>query len=665
MNTLTKFTGLLLSAAFAATALSTAAQAKAPVPIDYWALRDTVSAVSVSPDGKHVLVMKIESKEGEHILEIYDTNDFSKPIRRLNASPMEIISANWITDDFIFGTAWKVVRKSVKHPNADVRSYRSFSYSLSENKFSNIDGNFSIVSRLPKEPNKVLIGKGNSVAGSLGVDPFAAFRPRSYYKFNLDTGAKSLVIKGNQKYNGIQFDIDGNPRFAQGYDDATHTQKMYYRAVGDKKWKQYSKTYDLDLHENLYRVLGGFQGFKGVSARDPNIGYFIDNADGADKASLYEFDFRTGQLGKKLYSNPDADVMGIMRSSMSSSGDNHIVAATYPGAKRERHWFDEKEKALYQQFESKIPNAHQVSITSRSRDGKTMIVYNSGPKDPGSYWLVQNGKMAKLGSRNSLLTPADLSNVTFIKYQARDGQVVPAYLTTPNTGKAPYPLIVLPHGGPHVNEVISYDEWAQLLANNGYMVLQPQYRMSVGWGKKHFDSAFGQHGYTMQDDKDDGALYLIDKGLVDKDRIAMFGWSYGGYAALVAASRTPQIYQCVIAGAAVADPKKSYLRGRGSSIKALDEWARARGGFVGINPIEEVDKVNIPVLMIHGDVDARVEYFHYKDYKKAMKKAGKEAQFLTLKGADHFYATLMYKHQKEFFTKMLDFLENDCGPGGL
>ena len=176
---------------------------------------------------------------------------------------MEIISASWIDDNHIYGTAWKVVRKSVKRPNQDVRSYRSFSYNLEKNKFSNVDGNFSIVSLLPKEPTKILISSGNSVASALGVDPFAAFRPRSYYKFDINTGRSSLVIKGNDKYSGIGFDIDGNPRFANGFDAGTHMQKFYYRAVGETSWSEFNESYDLDLHKNLYRVLGGFQGFKG------------------------------------------------------------------------------------------------------------------------------------------------------------------------------------------------------------------------------------------------------------------------------------------------------------------------------------------------------------------------------------------------------------------
>ncbi len=654
-------------AAIAAGAMSigmvpTAAQAQSSVPVEAWALRDVVSTVQISPDGRHLLVMKIESREGENILEVYETANLSKPLRRLNADPMEIISARWVSDNYIFGTAWKVVRKSVKRPEQDVRSYKAYAYSLESNKFSEAPGDFRIVNNLPNEPNHVLISSGNANRGGLGVDPFQAFRPRAYYRYNLETGSRSLVMKGNDKYPSAVFDNDGNPRYTTGFDSSTNEQIFYYRLPGDGSWKEFGERYDLDKHENLYRILGGFQGLAGFKADDPTVGYVIDSR-GEDKAALWEFDFKTGQYGEKLYSNPDADVMAIATHSLPSN--DTMVAAIYPGAKYERHWFNDEEKALYESFERQIPHAHQIGISSRSRDGNTMIVTNRGPRDPGSFWLVKDGQMTKLGSRNPLLDPAQLSDVEFIKYPARDGKMIPAYVTKPK-GEGPFPLIVLPHGGPHVNEVIAYDEWGQLLANAGYMVLQPQYRMSVGWGKDHFDSAYGQHGLAMQDDKDDGALYLVQQGMVDPDRIAMFGWSYGGYAALVATTREPNIYQCAVAGAAVADPEKVYkLRRNPNSPKALDDWAQRRG-MIGINPIKEVSKSNIPLLMVHGDVDARVMYFNYKDYKKAMEKAGKtNAQYLTLKGADHFSRTLMYNHQETFYTKLLDYLKNDCGPGGL
>ncbi len=641
----------------------TQAQAKgtSSVPIDVWALRDVVNAVDLSPDGQHLLVHKVESREGNYILEVYKVDDLSKPFRRLDADPMELRSARWVTNNLIFGTAWQQRREKVRGPEDDTYDYLTYSYSLDNNKFTTIRDSFAIVNDLPDEPNTVLVSAGNAVRSTTGVDPFAAARPRSYYKLNLVKGSKRLVLKGTRKYGNITFDNQGNPRFATGF-DSDNKLKTYYRKPGDGSWTQFGVEYDADDHENLYRFLTRFQGLAHISPDDPSLGYMIEARNGEDKASLWEFNFETGQYGKKLFQDENADVMSVGTHSIPSR--DTIAFAQYPGAKWERHWFDENEKALYEALEKQIPYAHQVSISSRSNDGKRMIVTNRGPQDPGSFWLVKDGKLAKLGSRNPLLNQENLAEVEYIRYPSRDGKTIPGYVTKPK-GEGPFPLVVLPHGGPHVSEVITYDEWGQLLASAGYMVLQPGYRMTVGWGKAHFDGGYGEHGGKMQDDKDDGALYLVEQGLVDPDRIAMFGWSYGGYAALVSLSREEQIYQCAIAGAAVADPAKSYRQRRGSnSPKALDDWAQRRG-MIGVNPIKEVSKVNIPLLMVHGEDDSRVLYYHYTDYKKEFERAGKTGQFVTLDDADHFYVTLMYNHQQQFYTKMLDFLANDCGPGGL
>lgn len=670
------------------------------VPIEVWALRDTVATMDISPDGKHLLMLRMPSKDGQYLLEIYKTDDLSKPWRTLAAKPMEFITAQFVHDNYIFGNAWQVVRNKVETQEGDVREYKTWAYNLTTNKFSEAPDSFRIVGMLPKEPDKVLVETATPNEGGVGVDPFEAFRPRSYYKFNLTNGARELVLRGSSEHPTAVFDIDGNPRYTQGVKAGSNELVTYYRNPGDSGWKEFGQRYDLDKHENLYRVLGGFQGLVGFNPDDPSIGYMIDNR-GEDKAALWEFDFRTGQFGRKLFSAPNADVLRIKTNSMAWAGDNTLAAAEYPGAKMERHWFNPEEKALYELLAKSIPHSHSVNIRTRSRDGKTMLVTNSGPRDPGSYWLFVDGKLGKLASKNPLLKAEQLADVEFINYPARDGQNVPAYITRPK-GQGPFPLVVLPHGGPHVTEVINYDEWGQFLANAGYMVLQPQYRMSVGWGKKHFDSAYGQHGLTMQDDKDDGVKYLVSRGMVDPNRVAMFGWSYGGYAALVASQRSPQLYQCAIAGAAVADPEKSYIKRRNpNSPKALDDWAKRRG-MIGINPIKDIAKTNIPTMMVHGTVDRRVEYWHLKDYQAAAQKAGITGRvivgdndagdggvrtpgaagtsgtqsvsggtsggyvkFVDLEGADHFYTTLMYDHQEKLYKNMLDFLKNDCGPGGL
>lgn len=641
------------------TAAPAPTQAQGNVPIEVWALRDVVNAVQISPDGKHLLVQKVESREGDYILEIYRTDDLSKPLRRLAADPMEIISATWVSGTKIYGSAWQVIRKTVKGQEEDVRGYQSFFYDLEANKFSRVDGNFGLVNTLPKEPDHILVSTGTAVGDGTGSDPFARFRPRSYYRFDLNTGARTLVLRGSGKFPQATFDNDGNPRFTQSIDPVSNKLQYFYRKPGDGSWTQFLE-YDLNDVKNVATVYTNIPGLVGLDPDNPNLGYFVNWAEGEDKAALFEFDFQTGKLGRKLFQDKDADVMGIQTHSI--PGNDKMVAALYPGAKMERHWFDEEEKALYEALEQQIPHAHQVSISSRSTDGRSMIVTNRGPRDPGSFWLVKDGKLAKLGSRNPLLNPETLADVEYIRYPARDGRIIPAYVTKPK-GKGPFPLIVLPHGGPMVNEIITYDEWGQLLANQGYMVLQPQYRVTVGWGREHFLAGFGEYGKAMQDDKDDGALHLVKQGLVDPDRIAMFGWSYGGYAALIAASREPNIYQCAIAGAALSNwPKLKAVWGRGRDSAVDQYWLNTA---YGVNPVDEVAKVNIPLLMVHGDVDRRVLYYHFTDYKKAFEQTGKDGQFITLEGADHFYPTLMYTHQQQFFTKMLDYLANDCGPGGL
>ena len=211
-----------------------------------------------------------------------------------------------------------------------------------------------------------------------------------------------------------------------------------------------------------------------------------------------------------------------------------------------------------------------------------------------------------------------------MRYKARDGLMIGGHITVPN-GEGPFPLVVLPHGGPEVLETVVYDEWAQVLANNGYMVLQPQYRISRGYGLEHFKAGFkdGALGRAAQDDADDGALYLVEEGLADPDRMAMFGWSYGGYAALVAAARTPQLYQCVIAGAAVADPVWFSIEFRNTfPIRAQTEIV-LNNRDKGVRPAEEVEKVNVPVMLVHGDVDQRVQSYNAKRYADLLEKHGK------------------------------------------
>ena len=262
-----------------------------------------------------------------------------------------------------------------------------------------------------------------------------------------------------------------------------------------------------------------------------------------------------------------------------------------------------------------------------------------------------------IGERAPLVNRELLGAVKYIKYPARDGLKIPAYVTIPKVGKKPYPTVVMPHGGPWVRDVNIYDEWSQLLASHGYMVVQPQYRGSTGFGLNHWKKGDNNWGQTMQDDKDDGVKVLVDKGLADPDKVAIFGWSYGGYAAFAASVRENGPFACAIAGAGVAD-----LGRISASLFNGGRYGRVFQGTTvsGLSPIENAEKLAMPLFIIHGDIDQRVPVEQSRLMVEKLESLGKSHKYLELEGADHFSNTLYYRHKSAFYPAMIDWLENSC-----
>ena len=644
------FAGLLLAISFGSNAF---AQVPEPYPLEYWALRSVISNVQISPDGKSLALMKIPSKDGNPIIEVYDATDLEKEPFRLNADPMEITDFGWASDSDIVFSLRQKVRDKIDGFNRGVYETRLAIVDIEKEKIRSFnETNPSIVRLLPNKPNKMVISFSEGDDDGPGSILSEAFRPRAYWEFDLKRGSKRLLIRGKITLGNIDFDAEGNPWLARGFDIGERELVWYWREPGEKKWHEMYRQSE-DVHES-FRVLE-------MDETKPDHVLVLAN-NGKDTEGLWSFNYKTRTFEELLYHRSDVDVSGVRYHSNDWTYPDKVVGIAYRKDKTHIEYSDAVEEATYKELEAAIPYSHNTRIDSRSRDGGTMVVYNVGPRDPGTYYLIKDRQVKTIGSRQPLLESQNLADVKYITYKARDGRKIPAYLTVPQ-GEGPFPLIVLPHGGPFVQEVVGWDKWGQMLANNGYMVLQPQYRGSLGYGMKFYMDAFtegGQGGHKMQDDKDDGAKYLVKKGLVDPDRIAMFGWSYGGYAALVAASRTPQMYQCVIAGAAVADmiQQVNYYRYRLRGAQKESQMSYREGS---VNPIDEVAKVNIPILLIHGDVDQRVPVTHSNRYRKELDKHNKNYKYLELEGADHFLSTLFFHHQIELYGTMLDYLKNDCG----
>jgi dipeptidyl aminopeptidase/acylaminoacyl peptidase len=625
-----------------------------PYPLEYWALREVINNAQVSPDGKYLALMKIPSKDGNPVIEVYDAASLSKKPFRLDADPMEITNFYWAGDEDIVFLLRQQVRNKIEGFNEGVYETRLAVVNVREKKIQTFDVTNPLITDLLRDkPGKIMISFEEGGPEGPGAKLLEADRPRSYWEFDLKKGTKKLAIRGKLSLGTINFLPDGKPSGARGFDLGKGDYVFYVRRPSDSRWTEAHRRSE-HSYEEFLPVWWDEQ-------KPSNILAVAHN--GRDKRSLWSYKVDTHEFDELIYQRSDVDVYGFRLHSNRWRYPRKVVGVTYFTDKLHTEFFDEVEGATYAQLEQIIPYAHVLDINSRSADGNTMTVYNVGPRDPGTYYLLKDSKLTVVGSRQPLLESENLADLDYIAYRSRDGRKLRTYVTVPQ-GEPPFPLVVMPHGGPFVGEYPGYEEWAQMLANNGYMVVQPQYRGSFNYGLDFHKISFidgGQGGYKMQDDKDDAALHLVEKGLVDPDRMAMFGWSYGGYAALVAASRTPQIYQCVIAGAAVADTLQQVNYYRYTMRGAEEEERQLAYQEGSVNPIDEVAKVNVPILLVHGDVDQRVPITHSNRYRKELDKHGKDYKYVELEGADHFSNTLFFEHQIELYESMIDFLANDCG----
>ena len=620
-------------------------------PPEEWAKRATTSNISVSPDGNRIAMLRINGVGENPILEIYNSNDLSARPFRMDADPMEMTGLSWITDQHVLFYARQKVRDKIDGFNRGVYSYSTGLLTLDgkNSKYVKSGRVGRIASLLPKNKNKVIVSMYEGV--SSGVSRYPA-----YFEYDFKRNKRGrLVLRENPKAYGVRFDAAGNPRLARSYDVSTNEFISLHRAVGSSKWVEINRTHR-DSFED-WSVVGL------DPANTENLLVLAHN--GMNTVGMWAFDTSENKLSELIYHRKDFDVSRPRMHSNKWENAGEITAVSYYKDGRAHYeYLNDEEGAIYTQLNSIIPNPDRLVITSRSRDGNTMIINNSGPRDPGTDYLLKDGQLSVLGSSKPGLASDKLADVKNIWYKSRHGEMVNGYITVPNS-EPPYPLVVMPHGGPFVGEIIRFDEWSQMLANQGFMVLQPQYRGSKLRGLDFYKTAFingSQGGVEMQDDKDDGALYLAEQGLVDRDRMMMFGWSYGGYAALVAASRTPQIYQCVIAGATVPDPNDqlSYYRNQmarnpsAGSVEQITFWDGS------VHPIKEVANVNVPMLIVHGTVDQRTPPRAARAYIEALEKNNKKHKSLWLDGADHFGNTLFYNHKLELYNAMTDYLENDC-----
>jgi dipeptidyl aminopeptidase/acylaminoacyl peptidase len=334
------------------------------------------------------------------------------------------------------------------------------------------------------------------------------------------------------------------------------------------------------------------------------------------------------------------------------------------------HFFDDGLQKSWDAILRGFPG-EQVDFVSVSRDRKKVVVKVFGQTNGAAYMLVDmnTGHADLISDVYNDIPPEQVANTRAVAYPAGDGLQIPAYLTLPKGRAAKnLPLVVLAHGGPEARDSLEFDWMAQALASRGYAVLQPEYRGSGGLNADLLRAGVGQWGRKMQTDLSDGVRFLAGQGVIDPKRVCIAGASYGGYAALAGVTLDPGVYRCAVDVSGPSDLQrfvqwsgdKNSQRKR-SVIAYWDRYMQAEAQkdptYAEISPIKHIDKITVPVMIIHGRDDTVVPFQQSQWMADAIKAAGKKVEFVPLSGEDHWLSRSETRQQ--MLTAMVRFIETN------
>lgn len=443
------------------------------------------------------------------------------------------------------------------------------------------------------------------------------------------------------------------------------------RVTVTREANRYSVLYN-DPTSGQWRTLTQFDalsndGFWPV-AMDASDNLYVVARHGRDTAALYRFDLQANALDPQpIVSIADYDLGGglLLR-------NGRLAGVRYQTDAPATLWFDEELKQAQKTVDALLPaTVNQLSIGARQQTG-SILVHAFSDVDPGRYLLFDRtgGKLTELGRRMGGIDPGRMSQREMVRYTARDGLPIPAYLTLPRGGpKKDLPLVVLLHGGPWVRGASwRWDAEVQFLASRGYAVLEPEFRGSTGFGYKHFKAGWKQWGLAMQDDVADGARWAIAQGIADPRRICVAGASYGGYATLMGLLNDPDLFRCGINWLGVTDIDLMYsISWSDTSEEArrygmpmlIGDPARDKAQFTKTSPLAQAARIRQPVLLAYGGADRRVPIAHGVSFRNAVQKTNAQVDWVEYTEEGHGWA--LVKNRVDFWERVEKFLDRNIG----
>lgn len=603
--------------------------------------RSAIENVQISPDGTRLAVA--ERADDRTFVTIRDTKTLALLLRFDPGDGGEIHTLRWLDDARFLVSANAVVSTYNVAFNdpvmAIVQADGKGRYMVPANFLATIDG----------DPEHLLVTRCTNWGEGGCFD--------AVHKVEIGHTRRigEPIITAPDRDSVLFSDRHGNVRFAASVDNEANTK--LHAHVGDAKgWTLINDSETSGAH--VWPI--------GVDSDGASGFVQAEQASGPDAIERYEF--ATGKR-TEVYRHAVSDPIGYIRAFDKVTAIGAYYGATSPRAVIWNTTNPDAQAiaAIVAAFPGRM-----VGVSSTSADTSKVIVATVGSQDPGTWYLFDRAtnKATLLARAKSWLTEASLPGNREVVLTARDGITLYGVLTLPPKGpERGLPMVVMPHGGPYgVYDSAMYDGDAALLASEGYAVLRVNFRGSGGYGREFMQRGVMQWGRAMQDDVTDATQWAIAQGIAAPDRICVFGWSYGGYAALMGGVREPTLYRCIVGGAGPYDLAKLYKWGDiRRSDYGLDYLAKVVGKDEKVlaerSPTQHAASIKVPVLIVHGRLDARVDVAHAERMAKALRKAGADVEFQAYARAGHGLSLDVDK--ADFYTRLLAFLARHTQPRGV
>ncbi|OUS29859.1 hypothetical protein A9Q98_05575 [Thalassotalea sp. 42_200_T64] len=591
------------------------------VPVEAYGKLPNKSMVVISPSAERMAYR--DTSDGRDIMIVIDLIK-SKVLAKIDISTVKPNTAYFIDNDRLI---FRVSSRKLIYSNSERYNVSAaYAYNLQSQKMHQLLTPGYGIYKGQTQVGKILgISSDKKYAYMPAYKKFNAF---NLYKVDL-TKKRQPQIQSRGTFDTIDFFI--------GYEGKVLARERYNNESDVHRIEAFIKDEWIEIFKETTPYIT--KSFRGVTPDQKSL-VMLNKDEAHGRWSYYTMALSDGKISKPIFSHEDKDVESVL-----TDIQRVVHGVRYSGFTPSYEFFDKKLNARMRGINKAMPN-NTFSIRDYTPDWKSVVFYMDGEQSSGDYVMYQQGALSFLASARPDIPPQAVHAVKEYKFKARDGLVIPSLVTTPLglTAKN-LPAIMLPHGGPESYDTIGFNWLSQYFASQGFVVIQPQFRGSEGFGPDHLLSGHGEWGRKMQDDLTDAVQDLAAKGIIDKNRVCIVGTSYGGYAALAGATFTPDLYKCVVAINSVSDVEDMLATeedDHGSDHWVVSYWQDviSKGDvkedhLVEISPINHVKKVTAPILLIHGEWDKIVPFDQSDNMFDELQDADKNVIFIELEKGDH------------------------------